>query len=229
MSTASVTYTFVDANVAEASEANQNFTDLVSFLNSNVVHLDGAKTMTGNLPMGTTKLTGLAAGSEAGNSVRYEQVLLLAGGTMSGAIAMGTNKITGMGDPTAAQDAATKTYVDNRTRQQVVFAESGTLSTKSGTIRARATENRTIVGVWIDCDTAPTDAAILVDVHKDGTTIFTTQGNRPTIAAAGKQGTEATPDVTDWDDDEYLTVDIDQVGSTIAGADLTVTIVYTVD
>ena len=31
---------------------------------------------------------------------------------MSGAIAMGTNKITGMGDPTLAQDAATKAYVD---------------------------------------------------------------------------------------------------------------------
>ena len=38
--------------------------------------------------------------------------LPLAGGTMSGAIAMGTNKITGLGDPTLAQDAATKTYVD---------------------------------------------------------------------------------------------------------------------
>ena len=38
--------------------------------------------------------------------------LPLAGGTMAGAIAMGTSKITGMGDPTAAQDAATKTYVD---------------------------------------------------------------------------------------------------------------------
>ena len=35
-----------------------------------------------------------------------------AGGTMSGAIAMGTNKITGAGDPTDAQDVATKTYVD---------------------------------------------------------------------------------------------------------------------
>ena len=38
--------------------------------------------------------------------------LPLAGGTMSGAIAMGTAKITGLGDPTSAQDAATKTYVD---------------------------------------------------------------------------------------------------------------------
>lgn len=35
-----------------------------------------------------------------------------AGGTMSGAIAMGTSKITGAGDPTAAQDLATKAYVD---------------------------------------------------------------------------------------------------------------------
>ena len=38
--------------------------------------------------------------------------LALTGGTMSGAIAMGTNKVTGMGDPTLAQDAATKAYVD---------------------------------------------------------------------------------------------------------------------
>jgi trimeric autotransporter adhesin len=38
--------------------------------------------------------------------------LPLAGGTMTGAIAMGTAKITGLGNPTSAQDAATKTYVD---------------------------------------------------------------------------------------------------------------------
>ena len=39
-------------------------------------------------------------------------LLAKTGGTMSGAIAMGTNKITGMGDPTNAQDAATKNYID---------------------------------------------------------------------------------------------------------------------
>jgi hypothetical protein len=39
--------------------------------------------------------------------------LPLAGGTMAGVIAMGTNKITGLGNPTAAQDATTKAYVDS--------------------------------------------------------------------------------------------------------------------
>ncbi|NDG20076.1 MAG: hypothetical protein EB117_17685, partial [Betaproteobacteria bacterium] len=37
--------------------------------------------------------------------------LNLTGGTMTGAIAMSTYKITGLGDPTNAQDAATKNYI----------------------------------------------------------------------------------------------------------------------
>jgi hypothetical protein len=41
-----------------------------------------------------------------------DTVVLKTGSTMSGALAMGTNKITGLGDPTNAQDAATKNYID---------------------------------------------------------------------------------------------------------------------
>ena len=69
--------------------------------------------------------------------------LNLSGGTMSGAIAMGTNKITGMGDPAAAQDAATKAYVDSQvssvptgdiTAVNITAGTglSGTVSTASG-------------------------------------------------------------------------------------------------
>ena len=54
--------------------------------------------------------------------------LPLAGGTMSGAIAMGTNKITGMGDPTNAQDAATKNYVDTGMSSQVAAAATSAAS-----------------------------------------------------------------------------------------------------
>jgi hypothetical protein len=40
--------------------------------------------------MNAKKLTGLAAGTSAGDSVRYEQVLLLAGGTMTGSVTLVT-------------------------------------------------------------------------------------------------------------------------------------------
>lgn len=77
-----------------------------------------------------------------------------------------------------------------------------------------------IVDVRLACGTAPTGAAILVDVNKNGTTIFTTQGNRPTIAASGTSGSAAVPDVTTIAAGDLLTVDIDQVGSSVAGSNI---------
>ena len=59
--------------------------------------------------------TGKAYFAHAGSWVvlaNDTEKLSLAGGIMSGAIAMGTSKITGAGNPTAAQDLATKAYVD---------------------------------------------------------------------------------------------------------------------
>ena len=68
--------------------------------------------------------------------------LPLAGGTMTGAIAMGTSKITDMGDPTAAQDAATKNYVDTQDALQVSKSGdsmSGNLAMGSNNITGLAT------------------------------------------------------------------------------------------
>jgi len=48
--------------------------------------------------------------SEAGKAI------FNAGATFGAEVAMGTNKITGVGDPTAAQDVTTKTYVENNGR-----------------------------------------------------------------------------------------------------------------
>lgn len=82
------------------------------------------------LPSGTTSATGIVQLEDSTsststttaatpNSVKsaYDlanAALPKAGGTMSGAIAMGTNAITGMADPSSAQDAATKNYVDTQ-------------------------------------------------------------------------------------------------------------------
>jgi hypothetical protein len=83
----------------------------------------------------------------------------------------------------------------------------------------------TISGVRASVGAAPAGASIIVDVHKNGTTIFTTQANRPTIAIAGNTSGNVTNfDITTVAAGEYLTVDIDQIGSTTAGADLTVQI-----
>ena len=85
----------------------------------------------------------------------------------------------------------------------------------------------TISGIYIYAHTAPTGDDIIVDVNKDGTTIFgTTPANRPTIAAGDNDNTPATPDTTSWADDSYLTFDIDQVGSTIPGADLLIVVYF---
>lgn len=72
-------------------------------------------TMTGNIAMGTNKVTGLGtptSNTDAATKAYADTMLPLAGGTMTGAIAMGTNKITGLGTPTANTDAATKAYAD---------------------------------------------------------------------------------------------------------------------
>jgi len=85
----------------------------------------------------------------------------------------------------------------------------------------------TISNIFIYAETAPTGADIIVDVNKEGTSIFaTTQANRPTITAASNSGTSGTPDTTSWADGSYLTFDIDQVGSTIPGADLLIVIYF---
>ena len=46
MATASVTYTFISGTLAKSSEVNQNFTDLVTFLNTNAITADAAKAFT---------------------------------------------------------------------------------------------------------------------------------------------------------------------------------------
>lgn len=82
----------------------------------------------------------------------------------------------------------------------------------------------TIASTTIRVLTAPTGATFIVDVHKNGVTVYTTQGNRPTIPATEFVNTSAAPDITALTAGDYITIDVDQIGSTIAGSDLAVTI-----
>ncbi len=80
----------------------------------------------------------------------------------------------------------------------------------------------TIYKAWASVGTAPTGASLIMDINKNGTTIFTTQANRPTIAVSTNFDDTPSPDVTTWADGDYITFDVDQIGSTVAGSDLVV-------
>ena len=109
--------------------------------------------------------------------------------------------------------------------QHYVFSKTGSLVVEAGVHRLYndSGANWTIVGIRASAGTAPAGASILVDVNVNGTTIFTTQANRPAIAAAtNTSGRVTNMDVVTVANGQYVTVDVDQVGSTTAGSDLTV-------
>ena len=109
-----------------------------------------------------------------------------------------------------------------------IFTDDGDVAVGSNPLRIYNSfgENKTISEVFLSANTPPTDSSIIVDIHKDGTTIFTTQSNRPAIAAGANTGNTTTIEVPIWAVGEYLKMDIDQIGSGTAGSDLTVHIVH---
>ncbi|MBP9700151.1 hypothetical protein KBD71_02620 [Candidatus Woesebacteria bacterium] len=78
----------------------------------------------------------------------------------------------------------------------------------------------TLSGVTLDAKGAPTGAALIVNIHTNGSTIFAT---RPQIiAGATRGGTGAVLSTTSLQSNDVITVNIDQVGSTFAGSGVTV-------
>jgi hypothetical protein len=97
------------------------------------------------------------------------------------------------------------------------FTMPGTLAVATGPMRWYIPYAAIITGVYFSVGTAPTGTAILLDVNKNGVTIFTTQTNRPTIAPGGfYSGVVTNMDVTAVAAGEYLTVDVDQIGGSNA-------------
>lgn len=100
------------------------------------------------------------------------------------------------------------------------------IAVQTGKHRIPIMFNGDIVAIRAMIETAPTGAPIVLDINKNGVTIFTTQGNRPTIAIGANDSGEVTNmDLTAIVKGDYLTLDIDQIGSTVAGQNLTLLIV----
>jgi hypothetical protein len=75
----------------------------------------------------------------------------------------------------------------------------------------------TLVSVDIWCDTAPVTAAVTVDLHKNGTTVFTTQGNRPSIATSATTDTSGTVEVTPMTAGDKFQFQIDSLNASDEG------------
>ena len=105
------------------------------------------------------------------------------------------------------------------------FSSTGSIAVETGTHRLYNNRSSawTINGVRASVGTAPTGASLIVDIKVNGTTIFTTQANRPTISAGSMtSGYVTNMNITSVAAGAYVTVDVAQVGSIIPGSDLTV-------
>lgn len=105
--------------------------------------------------------------------------------------------------------------------------ETTALTTGTAKVTFRMPCAVTLSAVRASVTTAPTGSTLIVDINKGGSTIMTT--NKLSIDATETTSTTAATaaGITDsaLADDALITIDIDQVGSTIAGAGLKVTLI----
>lgn len=104
-----------------------------------------------------------------------------------------------------------------------IFSRAGTLAVSTGGSRLYFERTGTITRVRAAVGTAPTGGSVVVDVKRNGSSIFANPADRPTITA-GTFTALGTPSTVQIVPDDFLTVDIVEVGGTFAGADLTVTL-----
>ena len=149
--TAARTYTIPDLATSYfvMTEGDQTINGSKTFGSAIIGSLTGAAslnllltggTMTGNIAMsGTQKLTGLAAGSGNGDSLRYEQLvgvyLPLAGGTLTGAL---LNAAGAVGTPSISFSSDPDTGLYSSGANSIGFATTGVLRMEltGGTLRA---------------------------------------------------------------------------------------------
>lgn len=123
--------------------------------------------------------------------------------------------------PTTGQtilyDSSTSLWSNKPTPIQAVFTKQDTLSAYTGTARYYLDVARTITLLRASVGTAPTGSNIVVTVYKNGVSVGSVTIPAGSYTATTNVNVSASAN-------DYLTVSIISVGSTIAGSDLTVTV-----
>ncbi len=105
-----------------------------------------------------------------------------------------------------------------------IYQYTGSITALVGTGRVYLDANYEVENIRASVGTAPTGAAIRVDVNKNGTTIYTAQAARPNITVSTFTDLGGAPAISTFAPGDYMTIDVDQVGSTIPGSDLVVVV-----
>ncbi len=86
-------------------------------------------------------------------------------------------------------------------------------------------QSLTIEKAYVYCKNTGSAGSTIVDINKNGTTIFTTQANRPTLAFddSDKKVVSGTPGVVELIEGDIITIDIDQIAT--GAADLSVILI----
>ena len=193
---------------------------------------------------GAPVVNGGAGGTPSSLTLTNATNLPLAGvtGSTSTALGVGSLEVGHASDTTLSRASAGELAVEGNRLYRVGGSQVGlpieiqlacsdeTTALTAGTAKVtfRAPCAITLTAVRASVTTAPTGSTLVVDINEGGTTILST---KLSIDATEKTSTTAaTPPVisdTALADDAEMTIDIDQVGSTIAGAGLKVTLIGT--
>lgn len=133
---------------------------------------------------------------------------------------------SGTGDPEDLTASQVRALLGSQSIIVACSDETTALTTGTAKVTFRMPYAFTLTAVRASVTTAPTGSVLTVDINEGGTTILST---KLTIDATEKTSTTAaTPPVisdTSLADDAEITIDIDTIGSTIAGAGLKVALI----
>lgn len=109
--------------------------------------------------------------------------------------------------------------------QETSWFQDGLLQVETGAGNWRVWEKSQIIGIALTADLPSVGSPIVVDFKKNGVSIYTTT-QRPTLPEGNKSILAFLPNDTNLNPGDLITVDIANVGTTIAGADLTIQMRY---
>lgn len=161
----------------------------------------------------------------------FDRSLAVAGTTSLGAASLtqaGSSVATSFNLVDSNSTGGDNTSSGSFTKELAVFSKAGTLAVASGAGRFLFPFPATLVGVSAAVNTAATGSDIVLDVKKNGSSVFTATAQPRITAGAFATTAEIIPDVTAVASGDYITVDVLQIGSgATAGSDLTVFVHYT--